>query len=408
MPLSTQEIEEQTGIQTVTYLFSQDTIERSTTEFGTYAAYRLLRKDPTISLGRGLLVSGVKAGSWSVESDEDTNPAIIDFVKTLLPLREDIIQRAVGYGRVDFGWEGFEKIFVVKDGRLTLRLKPLLHDMTTILIDNHGNFAGYRQRNSLTAIPIDVPVEYCLHIAFEVEGANHYGVPLLENVRATQQSWLDCDAGAKRYDKKMAGSHWVIHYPPGVTLVGDETVQNADIANQLLTALESSGLVSLPTTTAEVIQELNDKNVGKLYSWDVQLITADGNGQSAFGDRLKYLDGLKIRGLILPERSMLEGKFGTKADAGEHIGLAITGMQEIDKAITRQVNRQVVDQLIALNFGSEVVGSVRLVASPLVDTQIAFLRDLYLKILTAVDANSIDLVALKEQLSIPIRETVVE
>ena len=398
------EVAETTGIQTISYLFAQDTIERSTAEFGTYAAYRALRKDSTIALGRGLLVSGVKAGSWAVEADEEAPEEVVAFVKTLLPLREDIMGLAVGYGRVDYGWMGFEKIFVVKDGRLTLRLKPLLHDMTTILIDNHGNFAGYRQSNSLTALPIDVPAEYSLHIAFDVEGANLYGSPLLENVRAIQQSWLDCDAGAKRYDKKIAGSHWIVHYPPGTSQIDDETVQNADVAKQILTALESSGSMSLPSTTAEFVQELNDKAVAALYSWDVKLITAEGTGQGSFVERLKYLDSLKIRGLVLPERSMLEGSYGTKADAGEHIGLAVTGMQNVDQHITRQVNKQVVNQLLALNFGLDMVGKVRLVASPLVDRQIAFLRDLYLKVLTAVDMGSIDLEALKEQLNIPAKQ----
>ncbi len=393
-----------TGLQTINYSFSpDDTLRRSPSEFGTYAAYRLLRKDPTVALGRGLIVSGVQAGSWSVEATEGTPDTLIAFVETLMPLREEIIRAAVGYGRVDFGWMPFEKIFIVKKGLLTAHLKPLLHDMTIILIDATGNFNGYRQSNTLTAVPIDVPVEQCLHIAFDVEGSNHYGVPLLENIRGIQTSWTDCDKGAKRYDLKIAGSHWIIHYPPGTTQVADEMVENADIASQLLTALESSGSMTLPSTTAEYVQELKDSNVSKLYQWNVELISDLSARQPSFGARLKYLDSLKIRGLILPERSMLEGQFGTKAEAGEHIGLAITHMQEIDKAITRQVNKQLVDQLLVLNFGPEAAGSVRFKAAPLVDMSAAFLRKLYLAIVDS-DAGSVDTKSLKEQLDIPIRE----
>ncbi len=400
------ETKTRTGIQTINYSFSpDDTLHRSTSEFGTYAAYRLLRKDPTIALGRGLLVSGVLAGSWSVEAAEGTPDALVDFVATLLPLREQIMRAAVGYGRVDFGWMPFEKIFIVDNGLISLHLKPLLHDMTTILIDRTGSFNGYRQSNMLTAVPIDVPVEQCLHIAFDVEGSNHYGVPLLENIRAAQVSWTDCDAGAKRYDKKIAGSHFVIHYPPGTTQVDGETVENADIASQLLTALQSSGSMTLPATTADYVQELNDSNVSKLYEWNVELISDLSARQPAFQSRLAYLDSLKIRGLILPERSMLEGKFGTKAEAGEHIGLAITGMQEIDKAITRQVNEQLVNQLLTLNFGPDAAGKVRLVAAPLVDMSAAFLRKLYLELVKA-DAGTVDTKALKEALSIPIQKEV--
>ena len=394
---------EKTGVQTVTYLYDSDEIRRDLSTFGTYAAYRALRRDPTVALGRGLLVSGIMAGSWSVESDEDTRPEIVEMVNALLPLREDIMRTVVSYGRVDFGWMPYEKIFTIANGLTMLRLKPLLHDITTVLIDQNGNFSGYRQGNIQTAKSIDIPAEKCLHIAFDVEGSNLYGEPLLENIRAIQTSWTDCDAGAKRYDKKIAGSHWIVHYPPGTSQVDDETVENADIAKQLLLALESSGSMSLPSTTAEYLQELNDSNVAKLYQWDVKLISDVSARQPAFSDRLKYLDSLKIRGLILPERSMLEGKFGTKAEAGEHIGLAITGMQNIDKTITRAINEQVVNQLLGLNFGPEAVNKARLVAAPLVDLEAAFLRKLYLA-LAPNDAGTVDTTLLKAQLNIPTKK----
>ncbi len=389
-----------TGKQTVDYLYDEKVITRSTTDFGTYAAYRALRKDPTVALGRGLLVSGVLAGSWSVESTEGAPGAVVDFVKSLIPLRPGLMRDAVGKGRVDFGWMPYEKIFMVERGRVTVRLKPLLHDMTRILIDDKGNFAGYRQ--GIMPV-IEVPLEYCLHLAFDVEGSNYYGVPLLENIRAVQNSWTDCDAGAKRYDKKIAGSHWVVHYPPGTSEIDGETVENADVARQLLQALESSGSMSLPSTTAEYVQELNS-GTAALYQWDVKLISDVSARQPAFAERLQYLDKLKIRGLILPERSMLEGQFGTKAEAGEHIGLAITAMQEIDKAITRQVNEQVVEQLLVLNFGEGAAKVAWLAAAPLVDKQITFLRDLYLKVLAAADVGNVDIDALKGKLEIPKKE----
>lgn len=392
-----------TGKQTISYLYDSNEIERNPSDFGTYAAYRVLRKDPTVALGRGLLVSGVLAGGWSIESDEGTSDDIIELVKNLLPLRKDLMKNAVGFGRVDFGWMPFEKIFMVIDGRITMRLKPLLHDITTILIDGHGNFNGYRQSNVQTTIPIDLPVEQCLHIAFDVEGSDHYGVPLLENIRAIQASWDDCDAGAKRYDQKIAGSHWIVHYPPGNALIDGETVENADVAEQVLEHLKSSGGLTLPSTTAEYVQELNDSAVAKLYKWDVKLISDVSSRQPAFSDRLKYLDSLKIRGLILPERSMLEGQYGTKAEAGEHIGLAITHMEGIDTTITRIVNEQVVEPLLALNFGTAAVHKARLVAAPLVDLKIEFLRKLYLA-LAPNETGTVDTTALKEALSVPIKE----
>lgn len=390
-----------TDAQTVSYLFDSNELTRES--IGTYAQLRQVRKDPTVSLGRGLLVSGIMAGSWSIESTEDAPEGVIDFVKSLLPLREGIMKNAVSYGRVDFGYQGFEQIFFIEDGLITVRLKPLLHDISTILIDRGGNFMGYRQTTAQSALPIDVPVEQCLHIAFDVEGSNHYGIPLLENIRATQASWDDCDSGAKRYDTKIAGSHFVVHYPPGTSEVEGETVDNAEIAKQLLTALESSGSMALPSTTADFVQELGEQGVADLFKWDVTLISDLSARQPAFSDRLKYLDSLKIRGLILPERSMLEGKFGTKAESGVHAGLAITGMENIDKHITKTVNEQVVEPLLALNFGDKAQHQAWLVASPLVDLKIEFLRKLYME-LVPNEIGTIDSDALKESLQIPIKK----
>ncbi len=392
-----------TGVQSVLYTYSDHVLSRSTLMLGTYKNYRLLAKDPTVALAKGILVSGVLAGSWSVESDEGVSEDRVKFIEDLLiPMREFIMQNVVSYGRVNFGWQGFEKVFGIVEGKLTLtKLKPLLHDMTVILIDGQGNFAGYKQQNMQTAIPVILPVEKCVHIAFDVEGAGLYGKPLLENVRAAQTSWDDCNAGAKRYDKKLAGSHFVVHYPSGTSEVDGETVQNSEIANQLLSALESSGSMAMPSTTADYVQELNDLNVAKLYQWEVTILSDTSARQPTFLKRLQYLDVQKVRGLGLPEKTILEGQFGSRAEASAHIGMAMTSMTLLDQAITREVNTQVVNQLLELNFGAATIGSVRLVAAPLIDTEAAFLRKLYLALVKTDERGTIDTESLKDQLHIP-------
>ena len=144
--------------------------------------------------------------------------------------------------------------------------------------------------------------------------------------------------------------------------------------------------------------------VGNLYAWHVELLEDGGAKQTAFIDRLKYLDTLKVRGLLLPERAILEGQFGTKAEAGEHGDMMVTNMEMIDKAIVSVVNEQIVNQLVALNFGPEMVGKIRLVALPLIDSQIDFLRELYKK----VSDPNLDLETLKNKLDLPIKEVEVE
>lgn len=395
--------DEITKLQTILVTPTYDgELPRDTTLVGTYAQLRALRKDSTIALGCGLFVSGILAGTWNVEADEGVDEKVVKSISdNLLPLRTAILQPCVDFGLINYGWMPFEEIFTIKDGRIVLeRMKPLLHDITTILVDSFGNFQGFRQRNSHQVLGVDVPYEKCTLINFGVEGGYLYGYPLLENVRDIQTMWDDCNDGAKRYDKKMAGSHFVVHYPPGTSEIDGETVNNSEIAQQLLTALESSGSMALPSTTAEVLQELeSDVNVAKLYQWDITLLSDLSARQPSFLDRLKYLDSLKLRGILVPERACIEGKYGTRAESESHIDLLITNMERVDRIIVQAVNVQVVDQLLELNWGL-APGTVRLVAAPLIDEQIDFLRKLFLDI----SGKQVDVVALQEKLNVPLGE----
>lgn len=85
--------------------------------------------------------------------------------------------------------------------------------------------------------------------------------------------------------------------------------------------------------------------------------------------------------------------------------MAIAALQEADREITRLVNVQCVDQLLALNFGEKMQGKVRLVCTPLVDLQVEYLRDLYKLIFgtaSATELAQIDTETLKERLGVPV------
>ncbi len=392
-----------TGSQIVSMIFGDGVLQRDYSKVGTYAQLRAVRKDPTVILGRSVLVSCILAGSWTIEADDGVPDDVKEFLEqSVLPLREDFLSNAVAYGRVDYGWMGFEKIFKVEDGRIVIDwLKPLLHDITHILVTKHGRFAGYRQRPMTNALQVDVPAKKCLHIAYGVEAGNLHGMPLLEGLRQTSDMWDECNDGARKYDKKIAGAQPIIKYPPGTATVGDDTsVDNGTIAADLLNALVSGGGVTLPKTTAETIEAISDEAKADAYKWDIDLLEDRGKKQAAFNDRLKYLDSQKVRGLMLPERAILEGQFGTKAEAGVHIGVMITNMQQIDRTTVRMVNEQLVNQLVYLNYGDSLVGKVRLVCAPLVDTQIAFLQKLYVEL----NDPNIDLSVLKDRLNVPEQE----
>jgi hypothetical protein len=373
-----------------------------------YATYRIIRRHPTVGLARALVKAAILAGSWSVEADDDIEvdeeraTEMKNFVRNqFVPIREHIIETTLD-GANDFGWSPSELVYGQAEGRTTLaKYKPLLQDLTRILVDTKtGAFEGFEQTN--VGGTVEILGKYAMLISFRVEGGNWYGAGLLENARETYNQWREAQAGAERYDAKVAGAHWIVHYPVGTTLVDDVETDNADIAEDLLDALESSGSAVVPNTVAGHVEEMSNKNV----AWRIELLEDKGGRQPTFVDRLKYLDALLVRCLFMPERAILEGEFGTKAEAGVHVGIAVTNVTLWDRQIADEVNKQAVDDLLEQNWGAETRGKVRLVPAPLVDAQISFLRDLYKLLMTSPvtvldEFPTVNTDALKDRLGVP-------
>lgn len=373
-----------------------------------YETYRRIRKHPTVALARAMSIAPLVAAEWSVEETADAPREAKEFIETeLLSAREDLIRKIAENG-CDFGWSPFEKVFQLRDGFVSLRkLKPLLHDLTTILVDKDGNFQGFRQPGGSGAI--EVPLDYSFNVPFRVEGTNWYGEPLLENVREPYSRWQACDKGAERYDRKLAGSNWVVYYPPGSTPVDGGEVDNAEIAAAVLLNLESSGSVSVPAMVKQHVESMNA--AAENGGWKIDVLGDTIAKQYSFVARAEYLDKLLVRGLLTPERSLLEASEGTRADAGEHAEGAITLRETEHRYITRHVNWYVVDQLLALNFGDQYRGSVYFRAEPISDGNRSFLREVYRALLTnpasfAEIASRLNFDGLTDALGLPVNESI--
>jgi hypothetical protein len=369
-----------------------------------YATYRLIRKDPTIALARALVAAPILAGKWSIECDEDAKDEMVDFLtKLFLELRPEIMEPAV-YGCIDFGFSPFEVVlYLDRDQRTSCWFKPLLQDLTTIRVDEKtGAFKGYRQHSKFGA-EINLNAEKCLHVVFQQEAGNLYGNPLLENARAAYNMWNECNDGARRFDRKMAGAQLVIKYPVGTTPFNGEETDNSVIADSIGRSWQATGIVKIPQQESSYAQDKPQ--------WEISMMDGVSGGQTSFISRLKYLDVLKVRGLLLPERTILEGEHGTKAEAGVHVAMAIAAREQLARQITLNVNKQVLDKLVELNWGEEQVGKVRLVQAPLVDEDKKFLQELYLAVLNdptafAQELASYDLDSMKDKLSIPKNDSV--
>ncbi len=175
-----------------------------------YETYRRMRRDPTIALARALAVAPVVAGKWTVQADADVPQEVRGWIdKQFMTVREPLLETILKHGYVDFGHQGFELIWGLDaDGRQhVVRFKPLLPDITEILIDDHGGLAGLRQKD------VDLTGTSAMLVSFGGEGSNLYGEPLLENVREAWNDWRKANEVAARYDRKIAGAYLLLHYP---------------------------------------------------------------------------------------------------------------------------------------------------------------------------------------------------
>ena len=387
---------EQTGFQAV---ITSPWVMRWAAVPATYAVYREIRKHPTIALARQLAAAPIMAAEWSVESDDNTPAEMVELIQDLfLPKRQKYLEHVLLYGNVDFGYMPFEKVFAPRDGYMDLvKLKPLLHDITEICIGHQGQFIGFRQ------IGTELGLDNAMYVGFRVEGSYLYGVPLLENVRQIYNWWIDCNEGARRYDLKIAGAHIVVQYPVGVSKDehGLET-DNSVLAARVLHSLEAAGGVAIPRDVAQWMQQLGTDNPG----WKIDIMDHGTNQQESFINRLDYLDKLLCRGILFPERAVLEGTHGTKAEARQHFDVAMTIADLTHKKVTDEINQQVVDQVLVLNFGPSAKGMVHLEASPIVNTRREFLEDVYKAFLAdpngfAETSGMTDMDAMLDTLGIP-------
>ncbi len=372
-----------------------------------YKTYREMRLDPTIALARRLVIAPVLLSSWGFEQTEEAPPEAREFIeKQLRPLRIQILRSAM-LGCIDFGWQSYEKVWELDDasGRYVIRkLKPLLHDVTDILVEEStGRFMGLRQTVGWNEIVLE-PAE-CLLVSLDVEGTDWYGQATMEVARSAFDKWNNIEAAADRYDRKVAGTHWVIHYPRATSIYNGVELDNFYIAQQFLAALESSGSITIPR---HIETTLDDLNAATPDAWKIELLADTSAATSNFIERQKYLDALKVRAFGLPERAVLEGQFGTKAEAESHADMAISDMEVRHQILCQLVNWHLVNPLLRYNFGEEADNSVYVEPAPIADLDRLYLRTLYQSILTNpsgfdVESAEIDTEALKERLGVPIK-----
>lgn len=393
-----------------------DIVRRSSTSSNSwYETARTIRRYPTIAMGRAILAAPI-IGRRAVISGESSRARRV-LEKVLLPVYKSYLRNTT-YACIDYGWLAHEvQPYKNKlDGVYQVRMKPLRHEYTDLTADAQGfvngavNYVPNPRTVSAKLDRVKVRGSNFCHAAAADEYANPYGYAMLKNVEDTYNAYFEVEESAKRYNKKIAGSHWKLTFPIGYTPVDDgngnqQMKSNQLIANELLASLRSSGMVAIPVNP-DSIKGMLEGEVGASSSpaWSLELLSESGS-QDIFLDRERFLDALMMRGLILPERIALEGQFGTKAEASEHADIALNAIEQYGDNIFEWVNGPtgVCASILAINGIDWYPGIAYLDAMPLSDDAKQFMREIMRALVNGTTDlfRTIDLVELGRKTDVP-------
>lgn len=369
-----------------------------------FEKWRSMRLDPTINLARKYSIAPILKCPWTVKCEDAEIKANIE--QQFLPIRMHLMTTLL-HGENDFGWKAYEKIFdYTPDGFLVIdRIKPLKNDNTRVRYNREtGRFLGLANTGLYDGRKYIIDADHSLFCSFDSEGIGAYGTGAMEIAEQAYDRWNDSDKAANKYDKKVAGAFWMLEYPEGVSQVNGQDVDNSVTADLLLNSLEAGGSMSVPVKVSEMLDELNTKGVS---GWKLTLVESHG-GQAGFGEREKYLDVLKIRAFDITERAVLEGQYGTKAEAGVHANATLVNLMLKFEWWTQWINWHYVNQISMQNWGVE--NYVTLVAEPIADDDLAMFQALFTSMIAdpALGPGLMDLIdqsALVKSLHLPVRET---
>jgi hypothetical protein len=374
--------------------------------------YEEMNGDPTFAFAKMLSVAPLVTVGWTYEENGNAPIGARDAMEAAFEPHRRVIMKATMEGYIQYGWQPFEVVWTPQADKDMLieptKVKMLLQDQTRILIDRRtGEYLGLRQWQGADQQPVDLSVYDSLCIALDVVGTDWYGRPLYENGRSTFEQSKVVTASSDRYDKKIAGSHWVVYYPVGKSPYNGIETDNYAIAQTILNSMEACGKIAVPRKVQAFIDDLN--NSVKDDIWKVDLLSDEGRGGEQFISRMRYCDSLKVRSMGIPERAVLEGQFGTKAEAESQADFAIVNVEMRHQIIVDYVNRGMSELFMDVNYGKEYKNSVIVKPVPLTDAKKKMWTDIYKAFLVdpnirLMEHDNIDMQAMRSSLSLPERQ----
>lgn len=389
-----------------------------------------MRRDPMIAFALQYTKVPLVRAPWYIECER---PDIATFVDRCL--REIYARFIFQYcNALDFGFQAIVKRFELKEidwtyidketnevvdvwkdkdvKALTWRpfvaLKP---EHVEPKWNDNGDFDGikYTASNNLSFLSntIDntdktIPLEQSLWVTNEKDSCHGsmYGFPRVGySYRYWWTYWYNwalCD----RHFEKDADPATIVRHPTDKIVTDDGVEMDPSaVALQIGEDIRSGATVALPSTT---ITDYEGKPTNN-KEWEISYLTGGGNF-AVFNDRFKYLDVMKIRSLMVPENSLIEGAGGTSSRnvAAEMGDIFFESQAVLMGEIDDCINRFMIPQLVEHNF-PDFKGTCRKITRGFSNADIALSKQL-VQLIGQSDPTQlqVDVKEILEQAGVPV------
>ena len=380
----------------------------------TQSQRKLMRVDPQINLALHAIQAPVLAAMRSAYV-QSTDPAIEAYVMaSFLPMLAKMSR--TGLNALAFGFVGHEKIYEVKDVT-TINSDGGSEPTTTVLpnrvvykdlfdldperwkpyVDSDGQYVGLmRGRDAATKIKAD-KTWLMIH---DAEFRSLTGNSMLDPIFEPWQWCAYMHMFTNRYYERRAVPSIIARAPKIVEDGEGGEMAGVEIMGDLLEGLSGGGILVLPW---EVDAE-NGKQV-----WDAEIMAEDKRGEM-FLSYIDYLQVMKLRGMVIPERVLTQSQgWGTFAMAMRHTETFEQTLTLILDELLHSINKFLIKPIVAMNFQNPAPVEIK------TDTKIADRRDLIANMLTEVmqteardgvtdTASLVDKIRAFEQLNVPLRK----
>lgn len=383
---------EETGTQSLNIPITSDGTIYPLDELIPYVKRRKMLKHPPIALARQLAVAPMTLSEWNIVMEPEVPESARWLIHNeIMKRKPEILERALK-DCIDFGWQVNEVVWEpdgknkAGDDAITIKkFKPLLPYITFLRANpKNGEFAGIKQYDIYNGGVHYLETGDVQLFNIDVEGSNHYGNSMLDNCVESYDDWMRIKLISMGYLQKIAGAHWIVYYPPGTTSYNGIDTDNSEIAQNMLTRLDANGGLAIPSDVKEFFWDQNTQTGERL--WSVENITDSGSTSASYVEQLRHFEELICMALMFPPHALLEGSFGTKAEAVVHAEAAVASMEMISKRLAMMLSTQTVNRLLELNFGQQYRNKAWLEVAPITHDNSEFLKQLYTALLMNPDA----------------------